>query len=492
MKKLYYLFLVGTMATYGQTQVGADIDGEAANDQSGTSVSISADGSIVAIGAPNNAGTGPNSGQVRVYKNVSGVWTQIGADINGEAANDHSGCSVSLSADGSIVAIGATNNDGNGSDSGHVRVYKNVSGVWTKIGADIDGEAANDLSGYSVSLSADGSTVAIGAINNSGNGNFSGHVRIYKNISGVWTQIGTDINGAAAYDQCGRSVSLSANGSIVAIGTPLNSASGNDTGRVRVYKDISGVWTQIGADIVGEGMVNWSGWSVSLSADGSIIAIGANANSDNGAGSGQVRVYKNTSSVWTQVGADINGEAFEDNSGYSVSLSADGSIVAIGAPYNKGNSAYSIGHVRVYKNISGVWTQIGIDIDGEGLTNNDNSGYSVSLAGNGNFVAIGAPYNSGNGISSGHVRIYDLSAALSSNTFVLNNFSIYPNPSHDVLNISLKENLVVNKVTIYNTIGQVVKSVTTPVISIADIAKGNYFVEVVTNNGKATKKLVIE
>ena len=48
--------------------------------------------------------------------------TQLGSDIDGEAASDRSGHSVSIDSDGSHVAIGAYLNDGNGSDSGHVRV----------------------------------------------------------------------------------------------------------------------------------------------------------------------------------------------------------------------------------------------------------------------------------------------------------------------------------------------------------------------------------
>jgi hypothetical protein len=70
-----------------------------------------------------------------VYQNVGGTWTQVGVDINGEAAGDGSGFSVSLSSDGAILAIGAHNNDGNGSASGHVRVYENLSGTWTQIGS---------------------------------------------------------------------------------------------------------------------------------------------------------------------------------------------------------------------------------------------------------------------------------------------------------------------------------------------------------------------
>jgi hypothetical protein len=50
---------------------------------------------------------------------------------------------------------------------------------------------------------------------------------------------------------------------------------------------------------------------------------------------------------WTQKGQDIDGEATYDNSGYSVSLNSNGTIVAIGAPYNNSNRNDS-GHVRVY------------------------------------------------------------------------------------------------------------------------------------------------
>ena len=132
------------------TQIGLDIDGETASDWSGASVSLSADGSTRAIGAHRNDGnTGSaadNRGHVRVYQKVVGYWSQVGQDINGETAGDFSGFSVSLSADGSILAIGAYNNDGTGSNAGHVRVYQNVGGTWTQVGVDINGEASLDES----------------------------------------------------------------------------------------------------------------------------------------------------------------------------------------------------------------------------------------------------------------------------------------------------------------------------------------------------------
>ena len=207
------------------TQIYGDIDGEAAYDNSGHSVSLSSDGSVVAIGAHRNAEIS-NSGHVRIYQN-NGAWTKIGSDIDGEATGDKSRYSVSLSSDGSVVAIGANNNQGeNGRYSGHVRIYQNLNGTWTRVGNDIDGEFCMELFGNSVSLSSDGSIVAIGAINNSGNGIYSGHVRIYQNNNGTWTKIGDDIDGEASYDESGHSVGLSSDGSVVAIGAYGND--GND------------------------------------------------------------------------------------------------------------------------------------------------------------------------------------------------------------------------------------------------------------------------
>ena len=104
-------------------------------------------------------------------------WEQVSAAIDAEAPADFSGSSVSLSADGIIVAIGA---DGNGDNAGQVRIYqRNASGHWQQVGAAIDGEALGDYFGYSVSLSDNGSTVATDAPGNDGNGDLSGQMRVY-------------------------------------------------------------------------------------------------------------------------------------------------------------------------------------------------------------------------------------------------------------------------------------------------------------------------
>jgi hypothetical protein len=95
---------------------------------------MSSDGTRVAIGAPYNDGTGTDAGHVRVYAESGGAWTQVGEDIDGEAAGDYSSRSVSMSSDGTRVAIGAFGNDGTGSNAGHVRVYAESGGTWTQVG----------------------------------------------------------------------------------------------------------------------------------------------------------------------------------------------------------------------------------------------------------------------------------------------------------------------------------------------------------------------
>ena len=131
--------------------------------------------------APDNDGNGVSSGHVRVWKydETKLKWTQLGQDIDGEALDDWSGFSVSLSSDGKIVAIGAMNNGA----TGHVRVWKyDETESWFQLGQDIDGEAAYDYSGSLVSLSSDGKTVSIGGSGNDRNGSAAEHVRVWEYV----------------------------------------------------------------------------------------------------------------------------------------------------------------------------------------------------------------------------------------------------------------------------------------------------------------------
>ena len=383
-------------------QLGGNINGEAAGNQSGHSVSLSANGRIIAIGAPYNNGAGPNAGNVRVYELNSATWVPRGLAIDGKAAGDNSGYSVSLSADGSVVAIGSLYNTGSYWIAGHVRIYKWNGTAWNQRGSDIDGEAAGDGSGYSISLSANGNVVAIGAPYNDEADVNAGHVRIYDWNGTAWSQRGFDIDGEAEGDWFGHSVSLSENGSVVAIGAINNDGAGGDAGHVRIYEWNGTVWSQLGGNINGEDVGDQSGYSVSLSANGRVVAIGATDNDDSGQSAGHVRVYELNGTVWSQLGGNINGEAAGDRSGFSVSLSANGRVVAIGAPTNSGSGLYH-GHVQVYELNGATWVPRGLDIDGEAIK--DFSG-RVSLSEYGSVVAIGAAGNDESGDNAGNVRVF--------------------------------------------------------------------------------------
>ncbi|ALO13955.1 hypothetical protein L21SP5_00275 [Salinivirga cyanobacteriivorans] len=392
---------ISTMQAQEWIQIGNNIEGEASGDRYGYSVALTDDGMIMVSGVPYNDSIGLNAGQVKVHQYQSGNWIKLEQKINGEAAGDNFGISVSISSDGSVIAAGARNNDGNGSSAGHVRIFELQDGTWVQIGEDIDGEAAGDRSGVAISLSSSGSILAIGADNNDGTDNNAGHVRVYENQSGTWTQIGQDIDGEAANDKFGTSVSLNSSGSIIAIGAPYNDNSAYDAGNVRIYENQSGTWTQIGQSIEGAEEEHL-GSSVSLSSDGSIIAIGVVGKNDY---SGSVRVYENQSGTWTQIGQDIDGEGIYDEFGTNVDLSSDGSIVAIGAPFNSMNGSEA-GLVGIYENQSGNWSQIGQSIIG--ANQGDECGSSVRLSSNGSILAAGSPYSDGNETSVGHVSVFEL------------------------------------------------------------------------------------
>ncbi len=323
------------MSNYKFSQIGSDIDGENSFDYSGNTdtsqnrgLSISADGSIIAIAASNNNGGATYAGHVRVYKNNNGSWQQVGNDIDGEGNYDNLGV-VSLSDNGGIVAVGATGNDANGNNSGHVRIFKNVDDNWVQVGSDIDGEAAGDVSGCSISISSDGSVVAIGARGNDGGGSETGHVRIFKNVDDNWVQIGSDIDGQQLYDdgggyhQSGSSVSLSDDGNTLVVGASgWIDYDGYVHGEVRIYENNSGTWQQIGSTIDDISNDDKTGQRTSISGDGTTLAVSSWS-------SGLVRIYERSGSSWNKTKEFSGSSGF----GYSVSLSEDVSVLGIGSLY---------------------------------------------------------------------------------------------------------------------------------------------------------------
>lgn len=323
-------------------------------------------------------------------------WEQIGEDIDGENEYEYFGRAMTMSGDGTVVAIGTQSNPENGFLS-YVEIYKNIDETWTLVGEKID--AASGDNSDAIVLNFDGSIVAIGSIRN-GSGDYSGHTRVFRFTSGVWQQIGNEILGTGN-ENAGSALSLNDDGSVLAIGAHFNDENGMDAGQIRIYANVDDSWEQIGEDINGDGQADNFGFSVDLNSNGSVVAVGALFNDNN---SGQVKVFKRNNDNWEQIGEDILG-GFNNVFGYSVSLSEDGSILAVGAIGNVNTNVD--GYFRVFQNVDNNWQQIGNDVLGESPS--DYFGASVSLSASGTIVAVGAESNDQGATDAGYVQVYEWS-----------------------------------------------------------------------------------
>lgn len=282
-------------------QLGQDLEGPRAGEQFGSDVALSANGNRMIVGSPLNGEGGANIGRARVFDFNGSSWVQVGADLVGAAADDRYGGAVAISNDGHRIAVGSYLNDGGGNASGMVRVFELVGGAWTQLGADINGEAGRGQ-GWSLDMNANGTRLVVGAPTpNSENG----QVKVYEYGGGAWTQLGPTLAGNHEY---GHAVAISGNGNRIAISHPSASGA-QLPGGVTLADWNGTAWVQAGSVLEGEAGGDGFGGSLSLSADGNRLAVGASSNDGGGATAGHVRVFQFSSGDWTQVGADIDGQA---------------------------------------------------------------------------------------------------------------------------------------------------------------------------------------
>ena len=285
-----------------------------------TTSTASASGNRAIVGTP--------SGAVRIYdRDSDGSWIP-GAYL---AQSGGSITSISSSANGLTCAFATPEN---------VRVYTDLSGVWHKV-LDISGNAGQNTA--TVSLSADGCTLAMGC--QSGDG----IVYIYRCYSGLWSIIKTLYGTKTSLEHFGSSVSLSADGSILAVGA--KDALGK--GAVRIY---SGNHWINKVSIYGEDGSNEEfGRSVSLSADGMTMIVGSPSAGTSAApggamqGHGSVSLWIYKENQWMKLDT-LHGSAGNTSIfGRYVTMSAAGTTIAVSE--STGLKLYSI-------NLGGKWPLI--------------------------------------------------------------------------------------------------------------------------------------
>jgi hypothetical protein len=395
----------------------------------------------------------PDSLEVFTSTKIAEMTSSIGyAKASNTDAGDYFGWSVSLSSDGNTLAVGAIgeksnamgiNGDQNNNSkygAGGVYVFSRSGTTWNQQAyVKASNTDPNDWFGYSVSLSNDGNTLAVGAkyeesnargiIGAEGDDNSkygAGAVYVFIRSGTTWTQqayvkaSNTDEN-----DYFGDSVSLSSDGNTLAVGargegsnaTGIDEGEGDNSksraGAVYVFIRSDTTWTQQAYVKASNTDVNdHFGCSVSLSSDGNTLAVGAkyegsNAtgiggdddNSTSDAGAVYVFIRSESGTTWTQQAyVKASNTGVLDHFGWSVSLSRDGNTLAVGAigegsnatgiGADEDNSAPGAGAVYVFSRSDTTWTQQAVKASNTDV--NDQFGNSVSLSSDGNTLAVGA------------------------------------------------------------------------------------------------------
>ena len=388
-------------------QIGSTFNGADINTRWGEAVSISGDGSVIAVGGREEPGPFPSKGQVKVYVNTGGAWAQRGGNLDGDSVLDYFGQSASVSSDGLRLVVGAPGygSHGSGNLSGRVYVYDWNGTAWSETVVDTGAAGGSGFSfgdglGHTVTISGDGNTIAAASAYNDDAGTDFGKVTVYRYSSGTWSQLGSSINGTEDSTFSNKaSLSLSQNGSIVSIGTYEQNATNparSRAGEVKVFEYSGGSWSQIGATFEGSASFEYLGIAASLSADGTKIAIGAYGYSSH---DGRVNVweYNSGTTSWSQIGSDILGGS-NSYLGTGVSLSGDGTHLVL-TENNKDVTNFS-GAVKVYQYSGGSWNQVG-------STLNNTDPTFVSISNNGKTFIVGSGKN-GSADVTGYAKVYQL------------------------------------------------------------------------------------
>ena len=445
----------------------------------GHGVALSGDGNTLAVGAPyessNAKGVNGNqndtslysAGAVYVFVRRNNTWAQQAyVKASNPGQSDKFGFVVSVSQDGNTLAVAAPGeasaakgingdqNDNSIPEAGAVYIFTRAGSAWSQqayLKASNTGEpgvgdqfADGDRFGFSIGLSADGNTLAVGAIaedsgakgiNGDQNDNSqpnSGAVYVFTRNGTSWSQQAyIKASDTDAADLFGYSVGLSADGNTLAASAYDEDGSAREingvqdkgrrgTGAIFVFTRTGGTWTQQAYLKASNAETGDSlGYSIAISQDGNTIAGGAadedclmpgifpgathvcqdDQPQDNS--SGAVYVFVRNGTMWTQ-------EAFikssnpdkEDWFGSRLTLSGDGNALAVGAQVEDGGSkgingdqknqtAEDSGAVYFFTRTGTTWKQVAY-VKASNAQAYDEFGSSMALSKDGKVMAIGA------------------------------------------------------------------------------------------------------
>lgn len=401
-----------SIATTASSNGLSIVFGENDGDRLGSSVALSANGQVMVVGSP-----------VRVFRRANTTTTtwstlppQRLASPDDAAATSSV---VAVSDDGRVIAVGEPKYD---HGRGRVLVYEwdgrsEYYVLQTDDDNDLQGTAHQELWGCTVALSADGSRLAVGARlrNHHEAGVNAGQVWVYERRAPRYADGRTSwriqhavAHGEAAYDGFGFALALSSDGTTLAVGAPANR---DYQGYVRIYQwqDDDEQWALRGDVLRGNMPREFFGWSVDLSSDGRVCAVGV-PQSDNSNGvfkAGETRVFRWNGEAWLpMMGQDndnsvLQGSHEHEQAGQVVQLSGNGLQLAVSA-MDYQDSKSNQGYVRMFQwTKNGSWVAMPQDIVGHSAR--DRLGLALALSSDGTVLASGARRTEGANL--GHVRV---------------------------------------------------------------------------------------
>ncbi|MFX0194870.1 MAG: Ig-like domain-containing protein [Candidatus Hodarchaeota archaeon] len=414
--KVLLLFLTGffvlTIPGFPTTPVTAQLEGKLTPSEIGeyynfgNSVAISGDTAVV--GAPNAGIKGRRIGEAYVFIRIGIYWVEQAqltpSDYN-FPYHEYFGWAVAISGDTAVV--GAPRTDAMDTDAGAAYVFVRNGTFWheqAKLYAS-DGHI-NDYFGYTVAISEDGTTVVVGAYMEKDRGENAGAAYVFGRDGTSWSeQAKLTASDAGAEEYFGSSVAISEDGATVVIGAPFDKKEGKNVGAAYVFTWDGTVsdWSEQAKLTASDAGAAQFGGSVAINGD--TILIGAAVDDQFGENAGAVYVFGRDGTSWSEQAKLIAADSRAyDKFGYSVSMSENGTSMAVGAPYDKEKENVGKVYVFTWNRTAAAWSEQAKLIASNGAEG-DLFGYSVAISGGSVVVgAVGAdPYGSSSGAAYGFV-----------------------------------------------------------------------------------------
>ena len=457
---MIFLFMILSLNLISQTQIGELIGSDSADEWFGYSTALSANGNIVAIGAPNGDGEDATTGKVYVFENFEGSWIPKGQVIAENTARGL-GWSLSLSADGTRLAVGAPLTEIDGISRGGFSVYQFNKTDWEPLGSFITGTVDNAQLGYDISLSADGVFLTVSAPFDDTNVDAGGRVDTYAFLDGDWLEMGASIYGDNQGERFGYTLDVSANFNTLAVGAPGSGGGTSMPGLVRVFQRSGNAWNQIGNDITKHGVEALFGSDVALSSDGHFLSVSSPTSTllpqhvHN-----SVVVYQRLHNTWLQFGEElITSSNYSDVPDHCpVAINEDGTTVfAASSSQSVTPKSSGICHVFELQNNNSFESVNTFSSQ----TSNDGFGHSIDLSSDGGVIAIGIPAHLSTSELIGRVSIFDMSSTATSTAEqeAVSDTYIAPNPGYASFGIYTQIKKA-SQVLLWNSQGKLIRQYT--------------------------------